>query len=268
MVIAFQVEANLACFKKYYSTASILSFDIPPKTAIVGMIGAILGIPRRTEKLLALFQAKTAVIIQRPVRKMMMGMNLLNTKARGKMDAEVKRALDHVLNKTKRNTYAFVGAYQHSQINTQVLIAPKYLLLVKFPSELDNVATELAQRLQEKRYAYTPYLGRSEHICQVTSLQVNGETKVAGKVSVDSIIPVAAQGFEPESILSSSSTNPVILETLPHTLRRIGTGKKKDFEYTFAKYLYQRDGQSLTAETAETFEYDLNGEGKKTVVFS
>lgn len=42
-LLCFDIWADYAHFKKYYTTTSPLTFSIPPKTSIYGIIGAILG---------------------------------------------------------------------------------------------------------------------------------------------------------------------------------------------------------------------------------
>jgi len=43
-VLVFDVSSDYAHFRQPYSTTSSLTYAIPPRTAIFGLIGAILGI--------------------------------------------------------------------------------------------------------------------------------------------------------------------------------------------------------------------------------
>lgn len=267
-IVAFHAESKLACFKRYYSTASVLTFDVPPKTALVGLIGGILGYERRSEEFISLFDIKTSVIINRPVHKMMMGLNLLNTKSKGKVELEIKSAVDHVLSKTKKDTYAFVGAYQHTQINTQVLVSPSYLICALFPDDLSGIAKEFEDRVRRRYYSFTPYLGRSEHICHLTYINIEKANIIGEETEIHSTIPTETDGMEFEAVLDSITTGTLILDTLPHSLEPIGKGKKRKYAYTFEKYMYQRDGQPLVAKSNVTHELDLGEAGVKNVIFS
>ncbi|MCP4221230.1 MAG: CRISPR-associated protein Cas5, partial [bacterium] len=45
-VLAFQVSGKFAHFRKFYTNASSLSYIIPPRTAVIGLLASILKIPR------------------------------------------------------------------------------------------------------------------------------------------------------------------------------------------------------------------------------
>lgn len=44
MVLVFDVSADLAMFRKPYTTTSLVSFPFPPPTAVAGLVGAIVGL--------------------------------------------------------------------------------------------------------------------------------------------------------------------------------------------------------------------------------
>lgn len=45
-VISFDISGKIAHFRKYYANNTALSFSIPPRTAIMGMLAAICGLPK------------------------------------------------------------------------------------------------------------------------------------------------------------------------------------------------------------------------------
>jgi CRISPR-associated protein Cas5h len=45
-VISFDISGKIAHFRKYYSNNTALSFSIPPRTTIIGMLAAICGMPK------------------------------------------------------------------------------------------------------------------------------------------------------------------------------------------------------------------------------
>lgn len=45
-VISFDISGKIAHFRKYYSNNTALSFSIPPRTTIMGMLAAICGMPK------------------------------------------------------------------------------------------------------------------------------------------------------------------------------------------------------------------------------
>ena len=69
-VLVFDIWGEYAHFRKYYTTTSPLSYSIPPRTAVTGFIGAILGLGK--EKYLKHFTKKQAFIAVRllnPVKR-------------------------------------------------------------------------------------------------------------------------------------------------------------------------------------------------------
>jgi len=45
-VISFDISGKIAHFRKYYTNNTALSFSIPPRTTIMGMLAAICGLPK------------------------------------------------------------------------------------------------------------------------------------------------------------------------------------------------------------------------------
>lgn len=45
-VISFDISGKIAHFRKYYTNNTALSFSIPPRTTIIGMLAAICGLPK------------------------------------------------------------------------------------------------------------------------------------------------------------------------------------------------------------------------------
>lgn len=45
-MLVFDVWGDYAHFRRFYTTTSPLSFPIPPRTALCGLIGAIIGLEK------------------------------------------------------------------------------------------------------------------------------------------------------------------------------------------------------------------------------
>lgn len=82
-VLAFDLFGDFAHFRKYYSTTSPLTFSIIPPVTLMGVLGAILGLSKEENQYLKILNtAGTEVGVQllKPVKKIRMGINLINTK--------------------------------------------------------------------------------------------------------------------------------------------------------------------------------------------
>lgn len=81
-VIAFHLRGKMAHFRRYYSNSSALSYTVPPRTTIIGIIAGLLGYKRDSyyEKF-SKDQCKVAVGLYSPVKKIVQKMNLLQVKS-------------------------------------------------------------------------------------------------------------------------------------------------------------------------------------------
>lgn len=78
-ILSFDIWGSYAHFKKIYATTSALTYAIPPKTALYGYIGAILGLEKADNAYLKAFadkQCRLGVRVINPIRMQRMGINL------------------------------------------------------------------------------------------------------------------------------------------------------------------------------------------------
>ena len=77
-IISFHLMGKMAHFRKYYSNSSSLSYFIPPRTTICGMIAGLLGLERDSYyDDFSVDNFKVAVSSQRPIKKTMQKVNYL-----------------------------------------------------------------------------------------------------------------------------------------------------------------------------------------------
>jgi CRISPR-associated protein Cas5h len=82
-ILAFDMWGDYGHFRKFYTTTSPLTFSFPPPPTIAGILGAISGTNKNTNEYLKVFgsdKCKIALRILKPVKKVRMGLNLLETK--------------------------------------------------------------------------------------------------------------------------------------------------------------------------------------------
>lgn len=79
--LVFDISAFYGHFKKPYTTTSPLTYSIPTRTAIAGIIAAMLGFGKEDyQKHFTKDKAKIGVGIKRPIKKVRISENLINTK--------------------------------------------------------------------------------------------------------------------------------------------------------------------------------------------
>lgn len=152
--LVFEIAAEWGHFRTFNTTSSPLTYPIPPRTALIGLVGAVLGIERENstkavdkEKSLAYLlrpeQLQLAVQLVKPVKKQVIGFNLLETK----------------------NMASYYNISTRTQVAYELLKNVHYRIFAVFAEP--ELQTELSERLQAKKYYYQPYLGLSQFLADV-----------------------------------------------------------------------------------------------------
>ena len=137
-LIAFEVCSRFAIFRKPYTTTSSLTYDFPPKTAIIGLISAIMGFENGQNKanyVEKFKKFKVSVEILNPISKKWTTFKNLNTKK----------------NPPSSNILTI----------TELLVNPRYMLYISWEEDYMKKLKELL--LNHESY-YTPYLGTANNI--------------------------------------------------------------------------------------------------------
>lgn len=80
-VLNFRVRGKMAHFRRYYSNSSALTYSIPPRTTITGILAGLLGLERDSYyELFNLDQCDIAVANAAPIKKEVQKLNLLMIK--------------------------------------------------------------------------------------------------------------------------------------------------------------------------------------------
>lgn len=158
-ILIFDISGEYGHFRKYNTTTSPLTYSIPTRTAISGILGAILGMERElrdgvfpdgatpVQKFFSKKNADIAIQIINPVKKVNIGFNLINTKASF-----------YDLTKSGR-----------TQIEFELLKDAKYRLYLSM-SDTDKF-DELTERIINKNHHFTPYLGLAQFTAKVEFVQ-------------------------------------------------------------------------------------------------
>ncbi|WP_407282739.1 type I-B CRISPR-associated protein Cas5b [Methanolobus sp. WCC1] len=230
-VLAFDVWGEYAHFRKYYTTTSPLTFSIPPRTAICGLIAAIIGIDK-TEYLsyFSKDKADIAVKLLSPVKKVRLSENLIDTKT----------AL--VMSKIKNRT----------QIRFELLKDARFRIY--FSHKEAELYEKLHSYLTQHQSFYTPCLGLSEHIANFAFVgEFSSELKNGTEdfVRIDSAIPVKQNSNL--KIRFDENGGEYFHETLPIEMAEDRTVLE------YSKVAFERNGQPIIAKFDTYWELD-NGE--------
>src|SRR5690606_23304023 len=83
-VLTFNIHGKMAHFRKYYANNTAMSYSLPPRTTIMGMIASILGLERgRYYNILASDKLRIGIRILSPLKKSFHRLNMLSIKSLG-----------------------------------------------------------------------------------------------------------------------------------------------------------------------------------------
>ncbi|MEM3334339.1 MAG: type I-B CRISPR-associated protein Cas5b [Thermoplasmata archaeon] len=173
-VLVFDVWGDYAHFKKRYTTTSPLTYLIPPRTTISGLISAIAGLQRgEYPEYFKRDKSKIGLQLLQSVKKTRLSMNLISTKA------------EHLVNPPLVNYFK-----QHTIISFEFLKDPKYRIYL-YHAETEFFEN-LKSLLREHKSVYTPNLGLSQLICNFRFI---GEFSVEEKkstqfINISSVLPI------------------------------------------------------------------------------
>ena len=150
-VIGFNLSGKYALFTKPYTKNQPQSFIIPPKTAIEGMMGGILGFSRDEyqEKLKNL---KYSVILKKSINKYTTRFNLLQGK-------------NATFNYSKNPLRFPPERGQRSPTTFEILKNPSWNIFISLEEDL---LYELKERIQKSLYEFVPYLGIANAFAKLT----------------------------------------------------------------------------------------------------
>ena len=162
--VVFDVRGRLACFKKFYTNSSALSYPFPPPTAIQGIIGSIIGIERK-ELRSTLKDLETSVSILNPVKSIMTTINYIDT------------------------SETFWDASRKTQIPVQFLKYPAYRIFVIGDRE-NEVLKDLEDALKDKKNVFHVYLGMACCHARYNYVFSSDAIEQSGKSEIHSVVPL------------------------------------------------------------------------------
>ncbi|WP_063727532.1 type I-B CRISPR-associated protein Cas5b [Kosmotoga sp. DU53] len=141
-VLVLDISSDYAHFRKPYTTTSALTYSIPPRTAVLGIIGSILGISSggfgksEHSKFFETNNVKTGVRLLTSIKKTTFNLKYLHTKNGGSILVPV-----------------------------ECVVSPIYRIYV---SGNEDFLAKLESVVKNKECYYTPYLGISEFLASVS----------------------------------------------------------------------------------------------------
>jgi len=186
-VVSFELEGDFAAFRDPSVTTNQTVYTIPSKSALIGLIGALIGIDR--SNLNAELYCKEYLSL---LRHSAIGINVRSTPQKVTFFTN-HRSLKE--GKTK-------------PFKTELLVLPKYTIFV---SSEDRIAQKLLAALENHSFKYCPTLGHAYCLARIPShkMHVAKEVDLSSTRWISSVILDEAMETEGGSTYSFESDNQV-----------------------------------------------------------
>lgn len=219
-LLILKLKGKFAHFRKFYTNSSSLSYSVPPRTTIIGLIAAILGYERDSYyEIFSKDKLKVSIKKDNSIRKIMQSINYIKA----------------------TSPKSIFEPKEHTQIPLEILTGDDGVKYTIYISSSDkSLMDELEYRVKNNKYAYSPYLGAGPFNCTFEFCErMNVEPKKSEElVKISTLInsKYIAEGsidiFENDNLKLLKERMPV--EFLKD--REIGS---------MASYIYDENGHSL-----------------------
>ncbi len=177
-ILSFDLVGKFAHFRKYYTNNTAMSFTIPPRTTLMGIVGAILGKPRDSYyEEFASDKLRFGIQVKSNIKKSFHRVNYLMIKD----ERDFRGRLPHV-----QTPVEIVSGNDLRKDNV------RYRIYISYYGE-DNTFKELKTALLSNKINFNISLGTANHSASIENLSLIEdaeiqENKIDGKfISIDSV---------------------------------------------------------------------------------
>lgn len=232
--LVFDIYGEYGHFRKFYTTSSPLTFSVPPRTSIAGLIGALIGLEK--EEYIKYFtkdKSKIAIQILNPVNKSRLSINLINT----------KECYNKTHNKIKENK-------GRTQVTMELLKNPSFRIY--FSHEDENIYNKVKEFLEGGKNYYTLSMGLSEFIAQHKYV---GEIDIKEEANNELVYIDTVINFNEDIEIEFENNKEYFKDTMQNEmdLNRVVT--------EYVKVLFERQGLPIKCNA----NYYLGSSGEKIV---
>lgn len=243
-ILIFDISSEYGHFRKYNTTTSPLTYSIPTRTAIAGVLGAILGMEREisdgvfpegvipVQEFFSKQNSDIAVQIVNPVKKENVGINLINTKT---------------------SFYDLTKAGR-TQIEFELLKDLKYRIFVSL-IENSDVFHDLVERIKIKNHHFSPYLGLAQFTANIDFVEKT-QAKLfenSKKEYIDIITAVNLSKIENENPIEFDYSAMYSANNMPIEMNR----NREVQEYS--EVLIEKNGQPIKTKVENYYKIENYG---------
>jgi len=187
-ILSFKINGKMAHFRKYYANNTAFSFSIPPRTTLMGIVAATLGLPKNSYyEDLASENLQFGIRVLSPLKKSFHRLNFLSIKSNGDL--------------AKNWSSDFRGEGGRIQTPFEI-VSPLnltkgdvvYQIFIKSNHEKPEIFDNIKQHLLTKEPVYNISLGTANFSARITDVYLFKPDKIEKKetkefIRIHSAIP-------------------------------------------------------------------------------
>lgn len=262
-LISFRLTGKFAHFKKFYTNSSSLTYLIPPRTTIIGLLASILKMPRDSYYVdfnIEEFRISVAVSDGCKIKKNMQSVNYLHYKYHPFLcNMFFKEKNDDKKKKENESTPAFHGP------NKLELLMPdslqnsiSYHVYVGTTSDKGlRILNEIIDSISNNNYGYGVYLGQRQFRGQIEGMRIYEENDLNFFEFAESLNSIALLENS-ELDLSDSEVN-IITDQMPLNMEKVNN-KKGEHDgrqlQQIKRFVYEKEGKTIHGRFKNCWKVD------------
>ena len=170
-ILQFDIQGKFAHFRKYYANNTAMSFSIPPRTTLMGILAGMLGLPKDSYyEQLSSDKIRIGIAVKAPIKKTFHRLNLLSIKSKG----DIKKSFDsdfRGINGRIQTPFEVVSGHN---IQTDELV---YRVFVACFDAGKEIFENIKLHLQEHKTCFPTTLGTAQFLASISNIQLYREIK-------------------------------------------------------------------------------------------
>ena len=232
-LINFRLRGRFAHFLRAEASASALSYPLPPRTVLLGLMGAILGLSKDTPQ-----------VVLEPANIAVSGKFPKTHWHRVKLRKDPPSLLPYTIKKTQKSEKTTKPEKPTLPLQ-EWLFEPDYIIWVSIP---EPYHTELKKRLKERQWYFTPYLGLSEMMADIEYLGVcEGSPLSDGVYDVQTVFQQDSGEIDFEQVTERKLSVHILQMPRVVTQNRV---------FSHSSYVAERNARPIPLKTRQAYKTD------------
>lgn len=231
VLISFQLSGRFAHFLRAEAGASALSYPIPPRTVVLGLIGAVLGL-----------QKDSPQVVLEPFQVALAGRVPNGFWHKAKLRKDPPESLPQVI-KRSQTAEKTTKPERATLIAQEWLFNPSYTIWVSMPEPYHE---EFERRVRKRQWYYQPSLGLSEMMADLQYLGSEmAEPLPSGCYEISSVIRQGRGEIQVPKVLEKN---------LALHLLRMPRSVTPERVFRHEGYILEKNGSPIPVQTSEGYE--------------